>query len=842
MRSRVLFFALVTSALFFSGVMAQAATIIVTSGGDSGGGTLRQAILDAASGDTINFAAGLSTINLTSGELLINKNLTISGPGANLLTVRRSTDGIPADAPGFRIFNIASGNFNVALSGLTITRGSDVNFGGGIFNLSTGAVTITNCIISGNGASSFSGSNTSGGAIYNSGTVTITNSTISGNSASTSSFGPSGSSNGGGIYNSGTLTITNSTISGNSASSSSGRPSGNSSNGGGIYNTGTVTVTNSTISGNSVGSGSSSGSSNVSSTGGGVSGGTVTITNSTISGNSAFSSNSSGGSNSSSSSRGGGVFGDTVTITNSTISGNSVSSFSGFTGGASSGGGGISGGTVIARNTIIAKNTAQNGGPDVYGPLSSQGYNLIGNGADATITPAQSTDQIGTASSPIDPRLGPLQDNGGPTFTHALLNSSPAIDKGGGGTGITTDQRGRPRPVRYDASIPEPAGGDGSDIGAFEVSPVQFDAPNYTVAENGGSVVVSVSRSGDTSQSASVHYATSDGTATAGSDYASTSGDLTFAPGQTSKTFSVQILDDNTYEGEETFTVTLSSPMGADLGRLVAVVTIVENDPAPKLLNISSRSHVQTGDNVMIGGFIITGNTPKPVVLRGLGPSLVNAGIPAATVLNDPVLELHGASGALITSNDNWKDSSQRAQIEGTVFQPSDDREAVILATLPPAGYTAIVRGKDSSSGVGLVEIYDVDQSGDSTLANISTRALVATGNDVLIGGFILGGANGSVTIIVRAIGPSLAQSGVSNPLPDPLLELRDGNGTLIASDDNWNDNPSQASQLMQAGLQPQSNLEAAIAATLPPGSYTAIVAGKNGAIGVGLVEVYNLQ
>src|SRR5438067_869325 len=347
MRSRVLFFALVTSALFFSGVMAQAATIIVTSGGNSGGGTLRHAILDAASGDTINFAAGLSTINLTSGELLINKNLTISGPGANLLTVRRSTDGIPADAPGFRIFNIASGNFNVALSGLTITRGSDVNFGGGIFNLSTGAVTITNCIISGNGASSFSGSNTSGGAIYNSGTVTITNSTISGNS----------------------------------------------------------------------------------------------------------------------------VFS------------------SGFTGGASSGGGGISGGTVIARNTIIAKNTAQNGGPDVYGPLSSQGYNLIGNGAGATITPAHSSDQIGTASSPIDPRLGPLQDNGGPTFTHALLNTSPAIDKGGGGTGITTDQRGRPRPVRYDASIPEPAGRDGSDIGAFQVSPVQFDAPNHTVADNGGSAV-----------------------------------------------------------------------------------------------------------------------------------------------------------------------------------------------------------------------------------------------------------------------------------------------------------------------------------------------------------------
>ena len=705
---------------------------------------------------------------------MINKSLIIDGPGAQSLIIQRAANANSA----FRIFQIAAGNFNVTIFGLTIASG--VNFqspgGGGILINSGNTVTITNSTVSGNQSGDYTPA--PGGGIHNLGTVAITNSTISGN---ISSHGA-----GGGVFNGAAMTITNSTLSGNRTDFAPG---------GGISNNGTITITNSTISGNSA---------RDQSPGGGMynSAGAVTLVNTTVCRNSAY---------------------------------------AGIPGG---GGMGIynQGGTVNAKNSIIAAN-ADGGGFewDFGGTLISQGYNLIGSNFGMTVT-AATGDQVGTNASHVDPMVGPLQDNGGPTFTHALLNLSPAIDKGGGGTGLTTDQRGRPRPVRYNASIPEPAGGDGSDIGAVELSPIQFDAANYSVAENGGSAIVSVSRSGDTSQPATVHYATSDGTATAGSDYTSTSGDLAFAPGQTTKTFNVQILDDNTYEGNETFTVTLSSPVGADLGRSVAVVTIVENDPAPKLLNISSRSQVQTGDNVMIGGFIITGNVPKAVVLRGLGPSLVNAGIPAATVLNDPVLELHGASGALITLNDNWKDSSQRAQIEGTAFQPSDDREAVILATLPPAGYTAVVRGKDSSSGVGLVEIYDVDQSGDSTLANISTRALVATGNDVLIGGFILGGANGSVTIIVRAIGPSLAQSGVSNRLPDPMLELHDGNGTLIGSNDNWKDDPAQASQLTQAGLQPQSDLESAIAAQLPPGTYTAVVSGKNGSTGVGLVEVYNLQ
>jgi hypothetical protein len=233
---------------------------------------------------------------------------------------------------------------------------------------------------------------------------------------------------------------------------------------------------------------------------------------------------------------------------------------------------------------------------------------------------------------------------------------------------------------------------------------------------------------------------------------------------------------------------------------------------------------------------------PKQVILRGLGPSLVNAGVPAGTVLNDPVLELHGASGALITSNDNWKDSPERAQFEGTAFQPTDDREAVILRTLPPASYTAVLKGAANSTGVGTVEVYDLDQSSDSTLTNISSRALVETGNNVVIAGFTLGGPNGRPQIIIRGLGPSLAAFGIANPLANPTLELRDANAALLAANDNWKDDPFQSSQVTAAGLQPQNDLESAIAAALPPGAFTAIVAGKNGGTGVGLVEVYNLQ
>jgi uncharacterized protein (TIGR03118 family) len=260
--------------------------------------------------------------------------------------------------------------------------------------------------------------------------------------------------------------------------------------------------------------------------------------------------------------------------------------------------------------------------------------------------------------------------------------------------------------------------------------------------------------------------------------------------------------------------------------------------PTPaQSLNISSRARVQTADNVMIGGFIITGTDPKKVIVRAIGPSLAQSGI--FDVLADPVLELRDADGALITSNDNWKDT-QQAEIQATGLAPQDDRESAIVATLMPGAYTGIVKGKNNITGVALVEVYDLDQAANSQLGNISTRALVQTQNNVLIGGFILGATTNPATIVVRAIGPSLAQAGISNPLVDPTLELHDANGATIVANDNWQD--SQEIELSALGLAPTNYFESALVANLPPAAYTAIVAGKDSGTGVGLVEIYNTR
>ncbi len=281
--------------------------------------------------------------------------------------------------------------------------------------------------------------------------------------------------------------------------------------------------------------------------------------------------------------------------------------------------------------------------------------------------------------------------------------------------------------------------------------------------------------------------------------------------------------------------------------------------PTARLQNISTRLDVETGDNVAIGGFIITGGTaPKTVAIRGIGPSLINSVPPVSGPLADPVLELHGPSGT-IAMNNNWKDNSPTDQ--ATIVASGlnlyngvaiSDLDSIIIATLSPLDpnvtgsgqYTAVLSGNAGGTGVGLVEVYDLDDTSvPSELANISTRGVVGTGDNVLIGGFIAGpSSTGSTTVLLRAIGPSLP---VSDALADPTLDLYDASGTIIATNDNWkiaSDGSSQEAEIDATTIPPTNDLESALLATVAPGAYTAIVRGNNNGTGVALVEVYNLQ
>jgi len=276
--------------------------------------------------------------------------------------------------------------------------------------------------------------------------------------------------------------------------------------------------------------------------------------------------------------------------------------------------------------------------------------------------------------------------------------------------------------------------------------------------------------------------------------------------------------------------------------------------PASMLGNISTRSFVQTADNVMIGGFIVQGTQPKMVIIRAIGPELTPFGVP--NVLANPTLELHDGAGAVIASNDNWQTTiiggiitqDQVQEILDSGRAPTDTRESAIIANLPAGNYTAIVRGVSSTTGVALVEVYDLSPDADSILGNISTRSFVQTDDNVMIGGFIVQGSQPKM-VIIRAIGPELTQFGVPNVLANPTLELHNGTGALIASNDNWQTTiiggiitHDQVQEILNSGHAPTDPMESAIIANLPAGNYTAIVRGVSNTTGVALVEVYDLQ
>ena len=277
-----------------------------------------------------------------------------------------------------------------------------------------------------------------------------------------------------------------------------------------------------------------------------------------------------------------------------------------------------------------------------------------------------------------------------------------------------------------------------------------------------------------------------------------------------------------------------SSRVSSRLGWIYSIID-------PGLANISARVLVGTGDQISIAGFIIQGDAAqaKRVAIRGLGPSLQVGGVPVPELLADPVLELHDATGAIIASNDNWR-GLQATEIESLGLAPENEKEAVIIATLPAGNYTAVMQGLNGSSGIGLIEVYDLDPRGDSRLVNLSARAFVATSDDVLIGGLI--GRSVSKRLLLRALGPELAAHGITAPLGNPVLELHDSNGAILSTNDNWKDAPN-SSEIAASGLAPVDDRESAILLALVPGTYTAIVRGAGGAgTGVALLEAYLLN
>lgn len=257
--------------------------------------------------------------------------------------------------------------------------------------------------------------------------------------------------------------------------------------------------------------------------------------------------------------------------------------------------------------------------------------------------------------------------------------------------------------------------------------------------------------------------------------------------------------------------------------------------PPGKALNVSTRVEVGTGENVSIAGFIVTGRESKRVIIRGLGPSLSAS---VSGVLADPTISLYDSSSNLLATNDNWR-QTQEAEIIATGVPPTNDLESAIVRTLPPGNYTAVVSGTNGGTGIGLAEVYDLTSGNSAALDNVSTRGFVGTGDQVMIAGFIVG-SGGDAIVVARGLGPSLTSAGILNPLADPVLELHDANGAIVVANDNWKD--TQLPAIRASGLNPSDDLEAAVVASVPPGNYTAVLQGKSGATGVGLVEVYRIH
>lgn len=826
-----------------------------------------------SSGGSVSNGGFMTLTNMVFRENTSNTGGAVHNTSGAVLTIagcnfiNNTTTGTNTNGNGGSALQSNGGN--VTIRDCTMTGGT-TRGGGGALRLNGGSgaiVNITNSIIE-NNTSGNAGNSDGGGGIYNDATLTITGSTIRNNTAGEDTPGGgirneqaltlidtvvtnnSAGRNGGGIYDGGAfsgefLRVINSTISHNVANTGL----ANTGRGGGIYaQAGTeATITGSTIHNNLVRF-SSNPDENTVSDGGGIWGeGELVIDRSTISSNTAMVAY--GGVRVPSSAA------DTL-VTNSTIVNNSAPTG----GGLGKSGCGLNCKTVSIGNTIIFGNAGGDlksggfgGGGQSDVPITSIGYTLVGTFTQGALYAPSSTDLIG-----VDPGLGALQDNGGPTPTHAPLSGSPVIDRGKRLSEGTTDQRGLLRPYDY-PGIGNASGGDGSDIGAVEDQPPNTQpGSNVTASAPAGDAMVTfttVSAPGFTSFAA---FAPQSATALVPPGYRV----LENAP-------AYDITTSATFTGPLTVCFTLPAGISeADFSRVrllhrengvwVDRTILAPATPAPnfstrqvcartdslspfvlalaptQLLNISTRLRVLTGDNALIGGFIITGSEAKKVIIRALGPSLGSQGV--AGVLQNPTLELIDGGGRRMAFNDDWR-SEQQGEIEATTIPPGNEAESAIVATLAPGAYTAVMRGAGESTGVGLVEVYDLAAVAASELANISSRGFVERGDNVMIGGFIIGG--GGTRVIVRGIGPSLGNQGVAGALQDPTLQLVDENGTQVRANDNWKSD--QQAEIEGSGIPPSDEREAALVATLAAGNYTAILRGQGETTGVGLVEVYNV-
>jgi CSLREA domain-containing protein len=764
----------------------------------NGACTLRAAVMQAnftAGADNIILPAGTYTLTRAGdddaavlGDLDITDDLAIQGAGSSLTIV----DGNGA-VTGDRVFQILSSAKETSLSGLTIRNGKKItntfDSGGGLYWTGGGGhLRLSHLIVEGNAAHYCGGIYLDYGS--DGGDVTLDNLVLRANSATAAGGGLCATLNGpfalrnsqvysntafqgGGISLQNSLqpfattypaTIAGSQIYSNTASRGAGidNESGNADNpllliesylhhnsaflGGAIENFGGLSILRSTLDANiaaTQGGGiynndtavleitQSTLSANTAQFGGGIYQDAVfsanralmKLVNSTVSGNSVALGSATPAPSPSPSAAGGGIYahGGTVVLANTTVAGNQVSlpNDQHYIGG----GGGLfidAIASVTAGNSLIGNNVLVGGltlpsPSDCYGLLHSTGYNLIESTDNTTIDGETAGNITGH-----DPVLGPLQNNGGPTFTRALLPGSPAINAANQNA-PARDQRNYLRP-------------DLVDIGAFE------------------------------------------------------------------------------------FGGTIPSSLG----------------------NISTRGFVGTGNNVLIAGLIVAGGGSKEVILRALGPTLGQPPFNVPGVLANPILELHDSTGTIITTNDNWGSAANAAAISASGYAPPNSHESAILTSLTPGNYTAIVKGANNSTGVALVEGYDLDGSTTaSTFGNISTRGFVGTGNNVMIAGLIVKGPD-SQNAIIRGLGPTLSKFGVPSVLADPTLELRDVNGNLLSSNDNWKD--TQQTEIESTGLAPPNDKESAISATLSPANYTAILRGKNNTTGNGLVEVYALN